>query len=61
MINFRTWIPDSDFHSPAHLDLFISSDASICSTMVFPVVPHIKTNGGLTEITEQINQQISEI
>ena len=36
MINFPTWILDSDFHSPAHLDLFISSDASICSTMVFP-------------------------
>ena len=36
MINFPTWIPDSDSHSPALLDLFISSDASICSTMAFP-------------------------
>ena len=25
-----------DFHSPALLDFFLSSDASICSTMVFP-------------------------
>ena len=25
-------------HSPAFLDLFISSDASICSTMVFPLL-----------------------
>ena len=36
MVNFPTWIPDCDSHSPALLDLFISSDASICSTMVFP-------------------------
>ena len=33
MVNFPTWIPDSDSHSPALLDLFISSDASICFTM----------------------------
>ena len=36
MVNFPTGIPDCDSHSPALLDLFISSDASICSTMVFP-------------------------
>ena len=36
MVNFPTQIPDCDSHSPALLDLFISSDASICSTMVFP-------------------------
>ena len=35
MDNFPTRIPDCDFHSPALLDLFISSDASICSTMAF--------------------------
>ena len=35
MVNFPTQIPDCDSHSPALLDLFISSDASICSTMVF--------------------------
>ena len=36
MVNFPTLIPDSDFHSHALLDLFFSSDASTCSTMVFP-------------------------
>ena len=36
MINFPTWIPDYDSHSPALLDLFISSDTSICSTTAFP-------------------------
>ena len=36
MVNFPTQIPDCDSHSPALLDLFISSDASICSTMAFP-------------------------
>ena len=36
MVNFPTRIPDCDFRSSAFLDLFISSDASICSTMTFP-------------------------
>ena len=36
MVNFPTRIPGCDSHSPALLDLFISSDASICSTMAFP-------------------------
>ena len=36
MANFATWIPDFDSHSPALLDLFISHDASIWSTMAFP-------------------------
>ena len=36
MVHFPTWFPDCDSHSPAFLDLFISSDASICSTMAFP-------------------------
>ena len=36
MVNFPTRIPDCDSHSPALLDLCISSDASICSTMDFP-------------------------
>ena len=35
MINFPTRIPDSDAHSPGLLDLFLSSDASICSIMAF--------------------------
>ena len=36
MVKFPTRIPDCDSHSLALLDLFISSDASICSTMAFP-------------------------
>ena len=36
MVNFPTRIPDCDSHSPVLLDLFISSDGSICSTMAFP-------------------------
>ena len=36
IVNFPTRIPDCDSHSPALLDLFLSSDASICSTMTFP-------------------------
>ena len=36
MVNFPARIPDCDSHSPALLDLFLSSDASICSTMAFP-------------------------
>ena len=36
MVNFRTRIPDCDSHSPALLDLLLSSDASICSTKAFP-------------------------
>ena len=36
MANFPTRIPDCDSHSTALLDLFISPEASICSTMVSP-------------------------
>ena len=36
MVNFPTWIPDCGSHSPALLDLFISSDVTICSEMSFP-------------------------
>ena len=36
MIDFPTWIPDCDSHSPALLDFFRSLDASICSTKAFP-------------------------
>ena len=36
MVDFPTRIPDCDSHSPALFDLFLSSDASICSTMAFP-------------------------
>ena len=33
--NFPSQIPDCDSHSPALLDLYLSSDASICSSMAF--------------------------
>ena len=36
MVNFPTQISDCDSHSSALLDILLSSDASICSTMVFP-------------------------
>ena len=36
MVNFPTRIPDCDSHSPVLLDLFISSDVSICFKMAFP-------------------------
>ena len=36
MGNFPTPIPECDFHNPAPLYLFISSDASICSTIAYP-------------------------
>ena len=36
MVNFPMLIPDCDSHSPAPLDLFLSSDTSICSTISFP-------------------------
>ena len=35
MVDFPTQIPDCDSHSPPLLDLFFSSDSSICSTMAF--------------------------
>ena len=35
MVNFPTQNPDCDSYSPALLDLFLSSDVSICSTMDF--------------------------
>ena len=38
MVNFPARIPDCDSHSPALLDLFISSGTGICSTMAFPAL-----------------------
>ena len=51
MVNFPTRIPDRDFHKPTLLYLFISSDASICSTMVFPPLG----NSGLVVISVSID------
>ena len=36
LVNFPTRIPDCDSHSPALLDLSLSAEARICSTMAFP-------------------------
>ena len=36
MVNAPARIPDCDPYSPALLDFFLSSDASICSTTAFP-------------------------
>ena len=36
MVNLPDQVPDCDSQSPTLLDLFISSDASICSIMAFP-------------------------
>ena len=36
MVNFTSWIPDCDSHSPALLDLFLFSDDNTCSMMTFP-------------------------
>ena len=36
MVNFPTQLPNCNSHSSALLDLFLSSDASICSTVAFP-------------------------
>ena len=37
MVNIPTWIPGCGCHSIALLDLFISSDVSICSKIAFPL------------------------
>ena len=36
MVNFPTWILDCDSHNPTLLDLFISFDTGIYSTLAFP-------------------------
>ena len=36
MVTFPTWIPGCDSHGPTLLDLFLTSDTNICSTMAFP-------------------------
>ena len=41
MVNFPTRISDCRCLSPALLDLFLSSDASICFTMAFPSLENL--------------------
>ena len=36
LLRWFTFLPGSHSHSPALLDLFFSSDASICSTVALP-------------------------
>ena len=38
MVNFLTWIPDCDSHSPAFFELFLSSGAIICFTKAFSLL-----------------------
>ena len=38
LLNYAFLIPDCDSHSPSLFDLFLSSNASICSTMVSPLL-----------------------
>ena len=38
IINFPTQITGFDSHSPVFLDLLLSSDTSICSSMAFPLL-----------------------
>ena len=38
MVNFPTQTPDCDSQIPALLDLFLSSNSNICSTMAFPTL-----------------------
>ena len=61
MVNFPTRIPDCDSHSPALLDLFISSDTSICSTMAFPPLGNpdhvfVSVSPGFNSINNKLNK-----
>ena len=49
MVNFSTGIPGFDCQSPALLDLFISSNASICSKMALP--PMGNNNHGVVSVS----------
>ena len=57
MVNFATRIPDADSHSPALLDLFLSSDDSICSTMAFPPLGNSNHVGSSVSIAFPSNSQ----
>ena len=57
MVNFATRIPDADSHSPALLDLFLSSDDSICSTMTFSPLGNSNHVGSSVSIAFPSNSQ----
>ena len=61
MFNFPTWIPDCNSHSPALLDLSLSSDTIICSTMAFPPLgnsDHVAVSVS-TDFTSNSKQDVS--
>ena len=58
MVNFPTWIADCDSHSPALSDFFISSDASSCSTMAFPLMGNSDHVVVSVSIDFQINSKL---
>ena len=51
MLHFPFWIPDCDSHSPGLLDLFITFDTSICSTMAFPPLRNSNSNHVLVSVS----------
>ena len=57
MVNLPTWVPDCDSHSPALLDLFLSFDVSICSTMAFPPLGNVDHVVGSVSIDFPTNSQ----
>ena len=57
IVNFSTWTPDCHSNSPALLDLFISSDTSICSTMAFPPLENSDHVAVLVSIDFPINSK----
>ena len=57
IVNFPIQIPDCDSHSPALLNLFISSDTSICSTMAFPPLGNADHGNVSVSIDYPINSE----
>ena len=57
MVNFPTPIPNCDSHSLALWDFFLSSDASICSTMAFPPLGNCDHVVVLVSIDSPTNSQ----
>ena len=57
MLNFPTRIRDCGPHSPALLDLFLSSVASVCSTMAFPPLGNSDHTGASVSIDFPSNSQ----
>ena len=57
MIDFAARIPVCDFYSPAPLNFFLSSDASIYSTMAFPPLGNSVSDVVSVSIDFQSNSQ----